>query len=106
MQLNRLNRLTPKFSTQCFFGPNFFLTLIFWTKSFKYQILFWTQFFLDTTLLGLKFCGHGLFLDQIFFGPNFFLTKTSTTTITTTTTTTLMGFETIEINLLRFNKAG
>ena len=43
------------------------------------------------------FFGHGLFLDQLFFGPNLFFTKTTTTK---TTTTTLMGFDTIEINLV------
>ena len=39
----------------------------------------------------------GLFLDQKDFGPIFFLSKT---TRTITTTTTLMGFDTIEINLV------
>ena len=52
--------------------------------------------FFDTTLVGLKFCEHGLFSNQNFFGPYFF-DKTTTTTISTTTT--LMGFHTIEINL-------
>ena len=40
-----------------------------------------------------------MLLDQKVFGPNFFWTKT-TTTITTTTTATLMGFDTIEFNLV------
>ena len=37
---------------------------------------FLTQIFFDPTLSGLKFSGHGLFLDQILFGP-IFLTKTT-----------------------------
>ena len=41
----------------------------------------------------------GLLLDQKVLGPNFFMTKT---TITITTTTTLMGFDTIEINLVLY----
>ena len=45
------------------------------------------------------FCGHGLFWDQHVFGPNFILTKT--TTMTTATSTTSMGFDTIEINLVK-----
>ena len=36
------------------------------------------------------------FCNQNFFGPNFFLTKT----ISITTTTIMMGFDTIEINLV------
>ena len=61
---------------------------------------FFTQIFLDPTLTGQKFFRHGLFSDQKVFGCNFFLT---TTTITTTTTKTLMGFDTIEINLVIFS---
>ena len=40
----------------------------------------------------------GLFLDQKDFGPIFFFLSKTTRTITTTTT--LMGFDTIEINLV------
>ena len=61
------------------------------------QSFFVPNFFLP------KFCGHGLFLDQNFVGPSFFFTKTATP-ITTTTTTTVMGFGTIEINLVRDKK--
>ena len=49
------------------------------------------KIFFGPTLLGLKVFGHGVFLI------NNFLAKT----ITTTTTTTLMGFDTIEINLVK-----
>ena len=54
-----------------------------------------TQFFLDPILLDRRFFGHGLFWIKNFLDP-IFLTKTTTTT----TTTTLIGFDTIEINLV------
>ena len=96
------------FVTQSYFGPKFF-NLNFLDHNFLGPIFFLTQKFLgpnfflpkivlDQTLLDLKVFGHWLFLDQNFFVPDFFLTKT--TTIITTTTRTLMGFDTIEINLV------
>ena len=99
-----LAKLGPKFleaqnfCIQNCLDPKFCWTLIFWTKIF-WEITFLLKFSLDPKLLGLKFFGHGLFLDQQVFGPNFFLSKT-TTTITATTTTNLMGFDTIEIYLV------
>ena len=53
---------------------------------------------LTQNLFGVKFFGHGFFLDQQFLWHNFFITKT--TLITTTTPTILMGFDTIEVHLL------
>ena len=42
------------------------------------------------------------FFNQISFGPNMFLTKT--TSMSTITTTIKMGFDTIEINLVKHSK--
>ena len=90
---------------QKIFGPQFF-----WTNSFPipqlffnlnlldqnlWNLTFFDPHFLDPALLGLKFVRHGLLLDQKVFGPNFFLSTT-----TTTRNKTLMGFDTIEINLV------
>ena len=64
-----------------FFGPNFIWTQnIFWSNTFR-PYVFWTWFFFN----------------QQFFGPNFFFANTTTTR---TTTTTLLGFDTVEINLV------
>ena len=72
---------------------------IFWTNTFL-DLTYLTQNCFDATLLDLKFFDIDYFwinnlLNQIFF------TKI-TKIITTTTTTTLMGFDTIEINLVCF----
>ena len=67
-----------------FFGDTFFWTHIFWEIIFGSKIL---------QLLFLEKC----FLDKDCFEPNFFLTRT-----TITTSITLMGFDTIEINLVFF----
>ena len=66
---------------------------------------FWyITFFLPNFCLIQLFCWHGLFCSWIkkFLELIFFFTKT---TITTTTTTTLMGFDTIEINLVFLKKS-
>ena len=55
------------------------------------QTFFGSTIFLDHKVFGPKIFWPG------FFGPNFFSTKTTTTI---TITTTLLGFETIEINLV------
>ena len=65
------------FLDQNFFGPDLFVTQIFFGSNTFRSNVFWTW---------------------IFFNQNIF-TKL-TTTITTTTTKTLMGFDTIEINLV------
>ena len=55
------------------------------------------QKYFDPTLLAKKFFGHGLFLDHKFLDLHFLFDKTTTTT---TTITSLMGFDTIENNLV------
>ena len=59
-----------------FVGLKMFLDLIlfnlnFWDQNFLGPT-FLPKLFLDPILLGLKFFGHGLFLDQKNFGRNFF----------------------------------
>ena len=69
-------------------GDNFFLPkLVFGSNTFSYKA-FWAWIVFESKKI----------LDLII------LTKT-TTTITTTPTTTLMGFDTIEINLVYFVKS-
>ena len=64
---------------------------IFWTKLFIYPYFFGSNTFWH------KVFGLGLFFHQQFFRPKFFWQKT------TTTTSTLLGFDTIEINLVDQN---
>ena len=63
---------------------------------FKSQIFF--QKFLYPTFFGATTFLDLTFFEQNFFGPNLFLTKT--TSMITITTTIIMGFDTIEINLV------
>ena len=65
-----------------FFGPHWFGPNLFFTQNY----------------FGLMFFGDGFFSTKIFLDLTFFLTKK--TSITTTTTTIIMGFDTIEINLV------
>ena len=76
------NLVDQTFRSSKFFGPHCFVPKIFWTKN-----LFWIQKILTQ-----------IFLAQIFF------TKIFLTTLTTTTAKTLMGFDTIEINLVKLKK--
>ena len=81
----------------------FFITLfgqIFFPKNFLDQ-----KSFRIKDILGSKMFGRD-FLDLIFFGLKTFghILLLTTTTKTTTTTTTLIGFDTIEINLILLQK--
>ena len=96
----RTRSFYPKLLCPKFVGLKKFWTLMFWTKTFQDLSFFYLNLFLDPMLLGLKFFGHGLFLDQKIADPIFFLTKT--TIISTTKTKTLLGFDTIEINLVNY----
>ena len=81
------------------FDKNIFLTKFFFgTQIFgirKFYLNFWATFFVPIWTQN--------FLDLDFFGPSFFLTLTLTTT-TKTTSLILMGFDTIEINLVMVDK--
>ena len=88
------------------FGTQFLWNNIFLNKTSFDPNIFWTKHFCVPSFF--------LFFTQTFLGPTKILYQkvfhlnslwTNTTTITITTTTTLMGFDTIEINLVMDNVA-
>ena len=85
-----------------FFGSTNMFTQIIWAtffnpKFFGLQLFFGSKISLAQKFFSLDFFWRNFFFDQKCFEPHFFLTKT---TIITTTTTALMGFDTIESNLV------